>query len=700
MNHQSTARRGRSKAIQPRGSGGLRKHAFGLLRVWPMICCMLLSGISHYCNSAPAAEHDEGADVLSTAERDAFFTRYFQRMTTPRSLFTFADRESWLRHAQVLRQHVLQSIGLWPLPERVPLDPRITGRIERQDAVIERVYYQTLPGIYASGYLYRPRGPSAGALTKPLRRPAVLNPHGHWPEGAADTNVQARCIGLARMGLVAFCPDSTHVMDLPIGLCPIGLMTWNNIRALDFLQSLEDVDPDRLGCTGGSGGGQQTLYLAALDSRVKAIVPAVLVSWFWRILFVSGQTHCFCNHAPSIARITDEPELAGLFAPRPALFICATGDWTRDFPNEEFPEIKHIYRLVGGEVSCIQFDKPHNYDRDSREQMYAWMNKHLLDARSQQTVREGDIQLESPAALKKQGSLPPGLAGLDGAPDYFRSKHSFNRTLPGGAGQPAHSDMPTTQILRDLLGERGPCVPLDAKSRGTSSAAGFRVEKVLIETEPDVRIPVWVLEPERSTVDRRRPAIVLAHPDGKRALLENRGALVRGLLDAGVVVVAPDMRLRGELRRRWDWNCVIWGRPEIGMAAHDLAATATYLRSRAGVDAKRVRVVGLGETAAMALFAAALDDRVAGVAVERGGPLFAETRGPQAPAGILRHGDLPEFAGLVAPRPMWINGEGGRFRFTQHCYGRLHSSRAFRRSDLDQAEFDKELIRWAGRGWR
>ncbi|MGC8988910.1 MAG: dienelactone hydrolase family protein, partial [Verrucomicrobiia bacterium] len=529
---------------------------------------------------------------------------------------------------------------------------------------------------------------------------AVLNPHGHWPEGAADTNVQARCIGLARMGLVAFCPDSTHVMDLPIGLCPIGLMTWNNMRALDFLQSLEDVDPERLGCTGGSGGGQQTLYLAALDSRVKAIVPAVLVSWFRRILFVSEQTHCFCNHAPGIARLTDEPELAGLFAPRPALFICATGDWTRDFPREEFPEIKHIYQLVGGEVSCVQFDKPHNYDRDSREQMYAWMNKHLLNARGQEAVREGDIPLESPAALKKLGPLPSGLVGLDGTPGYFRTRHSFNRALPCAAGNPAHNRVPTLRILRDLLGERGPCVPIDAESRGTSSAAGFRVEKVLIETEPDVRVPVWVLEPQRSTVDRLRPAVVLAHPEGKRALLENRGALVRGLLDAGAVVVAPDMRLRGELRRRWDWNCVIWGRPENGMAAHDLAATAGHLRSRAGIDPERVMVVGLGETAAMALFAAALNDRVAGVAVEHGGPLFAETRGPQAPAGILRHGDLPEFAALVAPRPMWINREGGRFRFTEQCYARFHSPGTFRRSDLDQAEFEKELIVWATGRWR
>lgn len=298
----------------------------GAQQVWVMMCCVLFGRIVFCCNAAPAAERVDNADVLDAAERDAFFTGYFERMTTPPSLFRFHNRDSWMRYAKTLRQRVLESIGLWPLPERVPLDPRITGRIERSDVVIERVYYQTLPGIYAGGYLYRPRPSSTGAPTIAARRPAVLNPHGHWPEGAADTNVQARCIGLARIGYVAFCPDSTHVMDLPIGLCPIGLMTWNNMRALDFLQSLEDVDPGRLGCTGGSGGGQQTLYLAALDDRVKVVVPAVLVSWFRRIVFVSEQTHCFCNHAPGIAHVTDETELAALFAPRPALFICATGD--------------------------------------------------------------------------------------------------------------------------------------------------------------------------------------------------------------------------------------------------------------------------------------------------------------------------------------------------------------------------------------
>jgi hypothetical protein len=271
-------------------------------------------------------------------------------------------------------------MGLDPLPERVALAPKTTGRIEHQDYVVERIYYQVLPGVYASGYLYTPKpATSAGpAASKPAKRlPAVLNPHGHWSQGAIHPTVQARCIGLAKKGYVAFCPDSTHVTDLGYGLCPIGLMTWNNLRALDYLESLEYVDPARIGCTGASGGAQQTMYLAAIDDRVRVLVPAVLVSYFRRILFVSEETHCHCNHVPGIVRWTDETELAAMFAPRPTRFICATGDWTRQFPTNEFPEIQHIYVLVGGDVDCVQFDKPHNYDRDSREQMYAWMNRYL-----------------------------------------------------------------------------------------------------------------------------------------------------------------------------------------------------------------------------------------------------------------------------------------------------------------------------------
>lgn len=272
------------------------------MRIGLVVLHLLVGGLA--ACPAMGQDADDGADGLSSAERKEIFKKYFVKMTTPRSLFRFSDSGSWTKYSRELRREVLERVGLWPLPEKVPLDPRIVGWVERQDVVIERVYYQTLPKICASGYLYRPReAPDGRGAIPAKRRPAVLNPHGHWPEGAADTNVQARCIGLARMGYVAFCPESTHVIDIPIGLCPIGPMTWYNMRGLDFLQSLDDVDPEKLGCTGGSGGGQHTMYLAALDNRVKVIVPAVLVSWFRRILFVGEQSHCFCNHAPGIARV-------------------------------------------------------------------------------------------------------------------------------------------------------------------------------------------------------------------------------------------------------------------------------------------------------------------------------------------------------------------------------------------------------------
>ncbi|MCX8107803.1 MAG: hypothetical protein N3G20_03260, partial [Verrucomicrobiae bacterium] len=422
-------------------------------------------------------------------------------------------------------------------------------------------------------------------------------------------------------------------------------------------------------------------------------VPVVFVSWFRRILFVGEHTHCFCNHAPGIARFTDETELAALVAPRPVLFICATGDWTRDFPKEEFPEIKHIYQLVGGEASCVQFDKPHNYDRDSRERMYAWMIKHLVNGHWQERIQEDDIALEHPAALRELGLTPEGLADTRGASDYFRKKYSFDQVLRETDRGPARGRLPTKRDLWNLLGECGPPVPLAAESRGMINLAGFDTEKILVETEPDVRVPVWIFNPGGPSFDRGRAAIILLHPKGKRALLEERAGLVRELLNAGVVVVAPDVRLRGELHRNWDWNCVIWGRPEIGMGAHDLACIAVNLRLRRGIDPKRVTTVGLGETGATALFGAVLDDQLAGVAIEQMGPLLAEISGPKVPAGILRYGDLPQFAALIAPRPLWINGDGGRFGFTEERYANLRSS-AFRRSNLDQKTFEKELILW------
>lgn len=662
----------------------------------PVSARILVLGVVLACGAPGATGAEEpSADVLTSTEREQCFQRYFDRMTAPKPLTRFHTKDQWLAYRSPLREKILRSIGLSPLPERVALSPKITGRLERDGYSIERVYYQVLPKVYASGYLYTPGRLSAGSSnTIPVsaRLPAVLNPHGHWALGALDPTVQSRCIALAKKGYVAFCPDSTHVADFGVGLCPIGLMTWNNMRALDYLASLDFVDPQRLGCTGESGGGQQTMYLAALDDRVKVIVPAVLVSYFRRILFVSEETHCFCNHAPGIARLTDETEMAAMFAPRPTRFICATGDWTREFPKEEFPDIRHIFNLMEGNVDCVQFDKPHNYDRDSRESMYPWMNKYLKGIEDAAAAKEPPVAVEQPEVLRALSQPIPGASDLEGARAFYRSRYAFvpPRLRGKAAWQTYQKQLRGT--LGELLGEDVPNVALNPISRGAAEVQGLKMEKLLLHTEPEVVVPAWLFLPEQRR--GRRPALVIAHPEGKRALLNQREGLVRELLGRGMIVLAVDPRMRGELRRNWYWNEMIWGRPEEGMAAHDLNGAGTYLRSRADVNPGKIFVLGLGEAGRFALCAAALDAHWAGAGSDAIGPLYEESDPPHAVANLLRHGDLPQIASLVAPRRLWLNGATNRFAFTGDCYRAFARTRNLLCTDLAAAQFDLALGRW------
>ncbi len=222
---------------------------------------------------------------------------------------------------------MLVSLGLWPTPTRTPLAPKIYGKLERDGYTIEKVVLETLPGFTLSGNLYRPVG-------KTGRLPGLLCPHGHWEDGRVNPEVQMRCIRWAKLGCVVFMYDMVGYNDSkPFGhafLNPrlnrwgyslAALQTWDSIRALDFLTSLPDVDPARIGCTGESGGGTQTFLLTALDDRVKVAAPVVMVS-------EGFQGGCVCENAAGLRHGTDNVEFAALTAPRPLKLVGATGDWT------------------------------------------------------------------------------------------------------------------------------------------------------------------------------------------------------------------------------------------------------------------------------------------------------------------------------------------------------------------------------------
>jgi dienelactone hydrolase len=347
----------------------------------------------------------------------------------------FDTLDAWkTRQAQLIEQ-VRFAAGLWPEPQTIPLDARIFGKLDRGDYTIEKVYFQSRPGLLVTGNLYRP----AKVLGKV---PAIACPHGHWPRGRLAHeergSVPARCITLARLGAVVFAydmvgfNDSKHQLEHKDprllkpentlwGIGPLELQTFNSLRVLDFLQSLPEVDPARIGVTGASGGGTQTFILCALDERVTAAAPVNMISSIM-------QGGCACENAPALRIDTNNMEIAALFAPRPLLMVSATGDWTKNTPTTEYPAVRRIYGLydAADRVANVHIDAPHNYNLPSRQAVYRFFAHHLLNRDDADTITEQDIRIESDQDLLvfADGKTPDCLWPFDKVIDRIRADAS------------------------------------------------------------------------------------------------------------------------------------------------------------------------------------------------------------------------------------------------------------------------------------
>lgn len=348
------------------------------------------------------------------------------RLAAPKTLdgyFPFhppATMAEWNARAAKVRLQLKVALGLHPLPSKSPLNAVTHGRKDLDGYSIEKVFFESAPGFFVTGSLYRPAGVTG-------KVPGILCPYGHWEDGrflrqtdaevkrdlasgaeteesAARSPLQARCVHLARMGCVVFhydmcgCADSIQLSHELVHrfrqqrpdmnaekawgfFSPqaesrlqsiMGLQSWDSIRALDFLTSLPDVDPARIGVTGASGGGTQTFILAAIDPRPAVMAPAVMVS-------TAMQGGCTCENASLLRVGTGNVEIAALFAPKPAA-LTAADDWTREMSTKGFPQLQSLYALTGapGQVSLhSRTEFPHNYNLPSRMAMYRFMAQHL-----------------------------------------------------------------------------------------------------------------------------------------------------------------------------------------------------------------------------------------------------------------------------------------------------------------------------------
>ena len=566
-----------------------------------------------------AALPARAGDTVPRVDRRAVEVR---TLDTPYAFTPPADEDAWLARSRFLREQILVSAGLWPMPEKHPLNAQVFGRIERSGYSVEKVYFESHPGFYVTGNLYRPVG-----KTGPF--PGVLSPHGHWAygrlENGADGSIPARCISLARQGYVVFSWDMVGYNDsrqvdhrlldprlAQWGIGSLGLHLWNSIRSVDFLESLPDVDRSRLACTGASGGGTQTFLLTAVDDRIRVSAPVNMISHYMQ----GGDV---CENAPNLRLDTNNMEIGALMAPRPMLMVSAAGDWTRDTPRVEFPAVQGVYALLGAKdkVATVQFIADHNYNRDSREAVYAWFGRWVLGRTDSSPVREAEFTAEQPADLL----VFHGRALPEGAKTQAQIAEALVEARKARLAALRPRDAASLQRFREVLGPGvrhalAAEVPLADAILESPSVSGVKAgvrDLVIGRRGREDRVPVrlWVAPPES------RRAVLIVHPEGIEGVSAREAALVEPLRRQGWLVASLDAFNTGSARAPRDTGdrfFTTYNRTDDANRVQDVLTALAWLRQQPGV--RRVSLVGLGRAGLWCLLAQALTPDLAAVVAD------------------------------------------------------------------------------------
>ncbi len=400
------------------------------------------------------------------------------------------SRTQWEQRRTELRRQILVSQGLWPLPEKTDLKPIVHHPIEREQYTVYGVILEVVPDYFLTGNLYVPKKVSG-------KVPGVLSPHGHWANGrfyeqspeefskelengaekydpSGRYPLQARCATLARLGCVVFHYDMIGYADsVQIAHRPgvresmntkddwgffspqaelrlqsmMGLQTLGSIRALDWLETLPEVDPNRIAITGASGGGTQSFILSAIDDRIAVSFPAVMVS-------TAMQGGCTCENANYLRTGTGNVEIAAMFAPKP-LGMTAADDWTVAMETKGFPELQQLYGLYDAKKNVALFPHlqfGHNYNFVSRNDMYGFMNEHLKLGHDFQKT---DATIEQPFEPLTVEELTV-WTGEHAKPSGDRVGDVFERKLLREMDQRSQSQMngltPSSQKFREIVG--------------------------------------------------------------------------------------------------------------------------------------------------------------------------------------------------------------------------------------------------------
>ena len=581
-----------------------------------------------------------------------------------------------------IREWMTRAVG--GFPEKTPLNARITGGFARDGYRVEHLIFESQPQFYVTANVYVPAGRA------PF--PAVLGVAGHSVTGKAIDTYQYAWIGLVKRGFLVIAIDppgqgerseyfdaATGKSTVPIGTrqhsmagtqCLLTGTTfaryeaWDGIRAVDYLLTRGDVDAKRIGVAGNSGGGTQSAYLAVLEPRLAAAVVSCYMTDWEQLWEKPGPQDAEQNFPEFLSSGLNFGDFMIAFAPKPITMLTAIRDY---FPiaggRATHAEVKRVFGVLGAaeHAGYFEHDDNHGWHQPRREATYRWLTKYLQgkddDGREPAITPEPEANLNATKTGQVVTSFggetvrsinlklaermyPERQAAKISDPEKLRRLIANTLKLPSRAGTP-------------------PAIVVDTESDARGSTT-----KYLLETEPGLRIPMTLTIPAGGT---RRAAMLYLSSAGLSADRERIDAMVT----SGTAVLAFDPRGWGgdasstnseEYSTEWQLSqrALLIGRRLVGMQVHDALRAFDYITQRPEIDPQKIGITGDGQGGVVALFAGALEPRIASVTAEGSVASYmtivrAETHarmiGVVVP-GVLREFDLPDVAGMVAPRPL------------------------------------------------
>ena len=624
----------------------------------------------------------------TTPEPDPFL-RWLDRIAQQqldereRAIADIHDKAGADRRREYVRERVFGILG--GLPDYSgPLNARRTGEIPGDGYTIEKILFESLPGFYVTGNLYRPS--QAG------RYPGVLVPIGHTQEGKPEAQYLAA--NLAKQGFVALTYDpigqgereQTYLPELGRPLSGGGgnehielggrsLLLGQSVaryfindgrRGLDYLASRPDVDPERLGVTGCSGGGCLTTYIAALDPRVKAAAPACYISTF-RHLFTGPTADSEMSLPAFLSSGLDIADLVELPAPLPWLLLATTEDYfTPAKARPVYEEARRFYGFYGAE-DRIQFfvgQGPHGTPKESREAIYAWMTRWLKGSRSEPADQPVKLVTNLQLRVTPSGHVENEPGG--------RKLYQIIREEMQARVQPRSLAELQAELRR--LGVPSVGAPPAVQVRQESGGPDYRVQQLRFESEPGVEISANLY---LSSKPGRKPAVLMVEDKRLPVPLHvtrspSTTALAEAMARAGSVVLELDPRdSPGATDGRpflGDWltneRVDLVGRNLAAMRAHDILRGVDVLAARPEVDPATIRGYARGVKGFWLLLAGAVDPRLTRLWLDRTpwslraaleAPLTNNLFDALIP-GFVRHWDFPDLLKAMGERPvLWTD---------------------------------------------